>query len=296
MPELPEVESLRLSLEPYIINQTIKSITITKAKLVYSTGTKRIPDESKANEFIQGLTNQKIKSLTRVNKNIILETSDGKILLIHLKMTGQLVYQSDTETVSGGHPIKLEERLPNKHSHIIFELEHGTLFYNDTRQFGYLLYYPSMMALEFDQHFVKLGLDPFDVNFTSEYLARKLKESSGTIKQLFLKNSVVCGLGNIYSDEVCFFAKIRPTRTCKSLKPNEVFRVYDGIQEILAKAIDEGGSSIANYLLADGSRGNYANYHKVYNRAGKNCFVCDKILRKTVHAARTTVYCIKCQK
>jgi formamidopyrimidine-DNA glycosylase len=296
MPELPEVESLRRSLEPFILNQTIKQITITKPKLVYSNGTKRIEDDAKTHEFINGLEGQKIKSLDRVNKNIVLETFSGKVVLIHLKMTGQLVYQNETEIIYGGHPIRLEEKLPNKHSHIIFELENGTLFYNDTRQFGYLLYYPSMIALEFDKHFDKLGLDPFDNNFTSNYLANKMKVTSGTVKQMFLKNSVVCGLGNIYSDEVCFYAGVRPTRTCKSLKDNEIFRIYDGIKEILTKAIDEGGSSIANYLLGDGSRGNYANYHKVYNRAGKECLTCGKILKKIVHASRTTVYCIKCQK
>ena len=296
MPELPEVESLRKSLKPYIINQTIKGITINKPKLVYSKGTKRLEDEFKTNEFINGLINQKIKSLERINKNIILETYAGRILLIHLKMTGQLVYQSETQTISGGHPIRLEDKLPSKHSHIIFELENGTLFYNDTRQFGYLLYYPSAEALENDKHFDKLGLDPFDPEFTLNYLGKKLRNSSGTIKQLFLKNSVVCGLGNIYYDEVCFYAGVYPFRTCKSLKKNETLKIYKGIKEILTKAIDEGGSSIANYLLADGSRGNYAAFHKVYNQAGKECFICGKILKKIVHVSRTTVYCTKCQK
>ena len=297
MPELPEVESLKRSLEPYVKGQIIQSITITKPKLVSSNGTVRIPNQTKVDEFITQLVGEKIVALNRRVKNLIFEFQSGKILLVHLKMTGQLIYRSNAgETVTGGHPIQITDSLPSKHSHLIFGLTDGTLFYNDTRMFGYLLYYSSYQNMLDDKHFANVGLEPLGEDFSQDYFVIEFKKQSGTIKKNFLENKVVVGLGNIYSDEVCFRAGVKPTRTCKSLTKPELKKVFEAIKYILPKAIDEGGSSVANYLLADGSKGNYARYHQVYNRGGKECYKCGKILKKVVLGGRTTVFCTACQK
>jgi len=306
MPELPEVESLKRSLVPFILGQTISKIEIFKPKLVSSKGTVRQPLEAKVVEFIKELTGQKIVEIQRIAKNLLFHFESGKILLIHLKMTGQLVYQAKSEKpkggsqnsiiISGGHPIELSTmQLPNKHSHVIFTLESGTLYFNDTRMFGYLLYYPNIQSLQAEEHFKDLGVDPFDPGFNLRDFSRNLKSRKSKLKSVFLSQGVVIGLGNIYADEVCFAAGVRPDRPCNSLKDAEIKKIFDAINVIIPLAVDLGGSSIANYLLADGSRGNYAREHKVYNRAGKPCLVCGHTLEKMIINTRTTVFCPVCQ-
>ena len=211
-------------------------------------------------------------------------------------MTGQLVYQpSFGNSVFGGHPIENPEGLPSKHSHIILEMDGGTLFYNDTRMFGYLLYYPDYLAMQAEHDWSKLGQDPAVESFDKKQFISEFGNLSGIVKKNFLDGRGVVGLGNIYADEVCFDSGISPMRTNKSLNKKELQRVYDSILKIIPMAIEQGGSSIANYLLADGSRGNYAHYHKVYNRGGKNCLVCQRELKSIKLAGRTTVFCLNCQ-
>jgi len=298
MPELPEVESLRLSLIPFIRGQRIRKITVTKPKLVSNKGTKRIADESKVAEFIKNLTDETIVGVDRIAKNLIFQFQSTKVMVVHLKMTGQLVYQSHDKInlALGGHPIQESEtKLPNKHSHVVFELDNGTLFYNDTRMFGYLLYYPDFESLHTNDHFEDLGLDPADPNFTAEYFYKHLQKTSSSIKRIFLSQKIVVGLGNIYADEACFQARILPTRPGKSLKKKEVEKLWKAIVTIIPRAIQDGGSSVANYLLADGSRGNYARSHQVYGRGGLPCLVCGRKLIKIEEAGRTTIFCSYCQ-
>lgn len=298
MPELPEVESLIRSLKPYIIGKSIKSITVRKPKLVSGSGTVRKPLESKKQEFETQLTGSKIIDITRVAKNIIIHLNTRQIILIHLKMTGQLVYQDENQnTVLGGHPIELSEsKLPNRHSHIIFKLNQGNLYYNDIRMFGYVLLYSSLDEIYKLGHFDKIGLDPFDINFTAEYLYKKLKTKKSKLKTILLSQSIVTGLGNIYVDEVCFFAGVLPYRIANTLTEKEVNKIYEAIIYIIPKAVNMGGSSIANYIMADGSRGTYAREHKVYGKAGKLCFKCEKPLKKIIINGRTTTFCKFCQK
>lgn len=299
MPELPEVESLRRSLLPYIIGQKIIKVQVFKPKLVSDKGTMRTESADKVKQFELELTGEYIKSLDRRAKNLILTTFSGKIILIHLKMTGQLVYKShdpNQEAVVGGHPIAISQiEVPNKHSHIIFELEQGSLYFNDTRMFGYLLYFPSLSALDSENHFESLGAEPFPETFSLEYFKKAMSGRKGNLKALFLGQEVVVGLGNIYCDEVCFDAGILPTRSVDSLKTKEIEKLYYSILKILDLAVEAGGSSVANYLLGDGSKGNYAKQHKVYNKGGKECLVCGNKLFSQKLAGRTTVYCKFCQ-
>ena len=187
------------------------------------------------------------------------------------------------ETISGGHPIELSEKqLPNKHSHIIFELEGGTLYYNDTRMFGYLLYYPSAAAFEAENHFGMLGIEPLDRGFTAAYLKDALVGKKGKIKAVLMDQKAVTGLGNIYADESLFAAGIRPDRSAASLTFREIKKLHTAIQDIIRRAIGAGGSSVATYRLLDES--------------GTPCPRCRRPLQKTVIQSRTTVFCPHCQR
>lgn len=301
MPELPEVESLRLSLIPRIVGSTIQKVRVLMPKLVSSKGTTRTVSNTKVAEFINGLEDTKIVSINRRAKNLIFNLSSGGILLVHLKMTGQLAFKSNKNShdkaVIGGHPIQESELvLPNKHSYIIMQLDNGNLYYNDVRQFGYLLYFKSLEVFEAEGHFENLGLEPLDQEFIWQDFYTKIKGKTGNIKKLFLDQTVVVGLGNIYADEVLFRAGVLPTRNTNSLTKVEIKKIFEAILVILPKAVNMGGSSVANYIMADGSRGTYAHEHMVYGRGGKECLVCGTILQKTVIASRTTVFCPECQK
>src|SRR3989344_2792626 len=193
--------------------------------------------------------------------------------------------------------IRLSETvLPNPHTRLIFGLDKGILYYNDTRMFGYLLYYPSEAHRDKAGHFRNLGLEPLDAAFTPAYFRGSLRARKARLKSVLMDQAVVTGLGNIYADEVCFLAKVRPNRRASSLSDKEIGRLHRAILVILPKAIAAGGSSVVSYRLADGSRGNYAREHKVYGRAGEKCFRCGSVLKKTAINNRTTVFCAKCQK
>jgi formamidopyrimidine-DNA glycosylase len=299
MPELPEVEALRLGLEKKIVNKKILKIKVLKPKIVYSSGTVRRIDKKKVNEFINGVINKKIKSIKRLAKNLIIYLNDDSVLVIHLKMTGQLVFVNNKkEKTFGGHPINdtFTKNLPNKHTCIIFELDSGILYYNDIRMFGYVLYYKNILEAKRKGHFKNIGLEPFDKNFTLTHFKKELKNKKKNIKSVLLDQSIVNGAGNIYSDEICFASHVLPSKSCASLSDKEMTLIYNNLKKILSLAIAHGGSSISDYLLADGSRGNYARLHKVYGRAGEKCKVCKNILQKIIVAGRTTVYCTNCQK
>ena len=140
------------------------------------------------------------------------------------------------------------------------------------------------------------GLEPLSKEFNLINFKKVLKGKKGNLKTMLLSQKIVAGLGNIYADEACFESGILPTRTVNSLSEKEIKKLFLAIKRILKLAVKEGGSSVANYLLADGSKGNYAKYHLVYQKAGQPCSVCQTILEKTIIGSRTTVYCPVCQK
>ena len=293
MPELPEVESIRLGLRKSILDKKFLSVKVLEGKIVASHSNIRVGSKSKTKNFIQNIIGKKIKDITRRAKNIIISLEDDSIILVHLKMTGQLIF----EGAPTAHPT------PSKHTHIVFELENGILNYNDTRKFGYVLYYKNLSAAIDNNHFQKIGLEPFDKNFTQEYFESeieklKIKKSIKNIKTVLLEQSIVVGCGNIYSDEVCFASNVLPSRPCSSLNKIELENIYNNIKYILTEAIRVGGSSISDYKLSDGSKGGYVDQHKVYGKAGQICSTkcCNSVLEKIIISGRATVYCARCQK
>ena len=299
MPELPEVENLRMGLAKNILNQKILNVEITKPKLVSGKGTLRKISLKRKTEFINGVVGEKFIAVERRAKNLIFKLTHEKIIIAHLKMSGQFVYQrkSGQNAIMGGHPIELSEtELPNKHSHIIFKLSSGVLYYNDTRMFGYVLYYPNTKTFEAENHFAMYGVEPLSPEFSSKYFFESLKNKKGKIKAVLMDQKIVTGLGNIYVDESLFEAKIRPDRPALSISKKEAEKLHKAIIRIIKRAIKVGGSSVATYRLLDNTRGNYAREHKVYGKDGKMCLNCKKLLTKIIVAGRTTIFCENCQK
>lgn len=298
MPELPEVENLRRGLDEKIAGQKILQVIVKKPKLVSGKGNIRKASYKKVSEFKEGLYGEIFINVERRAKNLIFRFASGKVLLVHLKMSGQFAYRgTNKEKIIGGHPIQIsEDTLPNSHTHVIFTMNNGTLFYNDTRMFGYLLFYPSVSAFEKANHFELYGMEPLDPKFTTKYLIEALKKKKNKIKSLLMNQDVVTGLGNIYADETLFEAGILPNRIASTLKKREIEKLHKAIIRIIKRAVKLGGSSVATYRLLDLSQGNYAREHKVYGRSGKPCVICGTILKKELIQNRTTVFCSKCQK
>ncbi len=309
MPELPEVEALRRGLVQRIVGSKILKVEVRQEKIISGKGTTRKASKVKTSEFINGLEGKKILGIDRRAKNLIFNLDKESIILVHLKMTGQLVFKPSSSknltpdprgsgVVFGGHPIlETEMSLPHKHTHIIFTLDNGTLYYNDVRQFGYVLYYNDKNILEKENHFEGVGIEPFDKNFTLKYFTENIKNKTTPIKKLLLDQTVVVGCGNIYCDEVLWASSVLPQRPGNKIKVDEAKLIYENIKRILNKAIESGGSSVANYLLADGKRGNYADFHMAYKKEGTRCQFkvgkkqCSGTIKKITFAGRGTHFC-----
>lgn len=297
MPELPEVENLRRGLFRAVRGRRITRVIVRKPKLVSGKGNVRTASARKAAEFARRLTGDTVIGVERLAKNLIFRMESGAVVVAHLKMSGQFAHQDgDRRPLTGGHPIELSEHeLPNKHTHIIFELDRGVLYYNDTRMFGYVLWYPDYERAR-EAHFAKMGPEPLGPRFTLKYFRSALAASGAKLKSVLMGQSIVTGLGNIYADEACFAAGVRPDRRANSVTGPEAAKLRAAIIKILKRAIATGGSSVSTYRLLDMSRGNYAREHHVYGRAGKPCVKCGRPLSKMTIQSRTTVFCGHCQK
>ncbi len=282
MPELPEVETIRRGLEKVLIGQKIRSVDVRFIKLFHGS-----PDT---------LKNQTITEISRRSKVLIIQLSES-VILIHLKMTGQLIYVPNRgEAIVGGHPDKVYSmNLPHKHSHIIFELDKGTLYFNDLRKFGWVKSYPDIESAAHE--FTNLGTEYTWPEYTLEYLKKKLtRRQNVTIKQALLEQSLVAGVGNIYADETLFCAKIRPTRKVKDVKPAEIKKIFDCIPQVFELSLKHGGTSSQNYVQPDGSLGSYLEFANVYKREGQPCKTCGDPIERIKISGRSSHFCPSCQK
>lgn len=304
MPELPEVENLRRGLVKTVKGQTVKSVLIRWPKLVSGRGSMRKASAAAVRQFIRGVAGRKIAGVERRGKNLIIVLSGGGRVVVHLKMSGGFRYhpggkwgKSGSETSAGRRrrqSKQAEALLPGKHDHIIFRLSKGTLIYNDTRKFGYLIYYPGASAAE--SHFAGIGVEPLSQEFTPLYLDKALKKKHSRIKTVLMSQSVVAGLGNIYCDEALFLAGVRPMRRASALKPAEMKKLHRVIRQVLSRAIKLGGSTVFTYRTMEGKRGRYADERWVYGRAGDECRRCGARLIGIRINNRATTYCPKCQR
>lgn len=237
-----------------------------------------------------------IESVTRRAKLLLFGLTSGYTLLIHLKMTGQLVWRSKQGRLrAGGHPIAGVTEVPNKYTYITFKLHDGArLYYNDVRQFGYFKIIPTK---QLKAEFSLLGPEPLAANFKDSDLRQRLsRRSRTTIKAALLNQQVVAGLGNIYVDESLYTARIKPTRRVSSLRPAEIHKLWQSIRQVLTRAVAARGTSFSDYRDAHGRPGGYWARRLVYGRAGEPCLNCGRAIKKIVTAGRGTHYCAHCQK
>lgn len=284
MPELPEVETIVRDLDKKLKNKKIISVKSLDKKVFQLTS-----------GDVKNILGKKIKAVSRRAKMIIFDL-DNYFLIVHLKMTGQLVYQTKTSLIVGGHPIvNKDKKLPNKFSRVIFKFnDKGTLYFNDVRRFGWIKLLAKNKFIEFKNN---LGVEPLSSDFTLEYFNKFLSHKSKTsIKQALLDQKYISGIGNIYADESLFKAQIKPFRKVATLNPKEIKKLWRAIPEILKFAIKHRGTSFNDYVDASGEAGNFIKYLKVYGRGGEKCKNCGEPIKKIKLGGRGTHWCDKCQK
>ncbi|GIW59812.1 MAG: formamidopyrimidine-DNA glycosylase [Patescibacteria group bacterium] len=272
MPELPEVETVRRGLEKYLLGKVILGGEILLPRVFRGD--------------LSELRERSVVSVGRRGKLLMLELSEEVFLLIHLRMTGQLLLHSKI----GGRV------LPDKHTRVVLELKGERLYFQDQRTFGYM---EVLKKAELERHsFLKLlGKEPLSEEFQLEHwkemLARNRKR---VLKSFLLDQHFIAGIGNIYADEACFRAEILPWRKIESLELEEAEALYKGVREVLSLGLDLGGASAVNYVDVSGGRGDFMGVAMVYRQQGKPCRKCGTVIQKRVVAGRGTHWCASCQR
>ena len=289
MPELPEVETVRLGLQEFLPGQAILSINTDWAN--------SLPI---ADELIENyLLNAKVESVKRRGKLIIMPLTSKYSLLIHLKMTGQLVYRPNSgKGFGGGHPSdSLIDKLPNKSTRVTIKLSDGILFFNDQRKFGWVKLEKSQGLYRNNAFLSKLGPEPLEDSYTFELFNDAIQRHPNTsIKAAILDQTVLAGVGNIYADESLFAARIHPLTKAGLVSTIKLKRLYKSIREVMSLSISLGGSSDRNYVNAKGNKGSYLKFAKVFRKEGSPCPECGGVIKKIRAAGRGTHICPRCQK
>lgn len=273
MPELPEVETVRNVLDPQLRGRRVAEIAAMRPEIVIR------PEFS---EFRREVVSSVIRGMGRRGKFLLVHLDSGATVILHLRMTGQLL------CVPADFPVK-------PHTHVIFELDGGTeLRFTDARRFGRFWL---VRAGEEDTFsgIGKLGPEPFDETFSPEYLEQKLGKSTAPVKQKLLDQSVVAGIGNIYGDEALFDAKIRPQTPARGITKKGWKEIAAAVRGVLARAI-AGNAVTPSEYLADGGNDYRHNDFYVYGRGGEPCRVCGTAIERVKISGRTSCYCRKCQK
>ena len=277
MPELPEVQTIVSELKNEIIGKKIVDVKINLAKM------------------LQGDTSQiighKITNISRRAKLLIFKLDKDLNLLVHLKMTGQLIYLP-----AGKDKTKVGERI-NKYTHLIFKLSDGSrLLFNDLRQFGWVKIFGTE-DLEKAINKEKYGPEPLSKEFTLAKFQQMLAQKpNAKIKPLLMDQSFIAGIGNIYSDEILYFAKVHPLKKVKDLNQKDIEKIYEGILKILRAAMLAKGTSIDTYRRTTGEKGTYALKRQVYQRKKLPCYHCQSKVQTVKIGGRTAHFCPKCQK
>ncbi len=268
MPELPEVETIKNELAPYIVGRTIAGVEIFWDRMV------RKPS---VEEFRTRLAGERIVGLGRRGKYLLFHLSGGETLVIHLKLTGSLWQDSPPEG----------DRFVRATIHLD---QGGHIYFRDPRKFGKMWLVPDAALAT-----GKLGPEPFEPGFTAAVLEARLKKRSIPIKTAILDQGVLAGVGNLYADEALFEAKIHPMRPADSLTSAQIKRLYTAILSVLRRGIDNRGASVENYYRPDGAKGKAHTEFKVARRAGDPCPRCGTTIEYMKVRTRGTYFCPKCQ-
>jgi formamidopyrimidine-DNA glycosylase len=274
LPELPEVETVTADLRPHLVGRTIAGCDLRFPTIV------RHPSPA---AFAAGLTGRRFEAMSRRGKYILHHLDSGELLVVHLGMTGQWRY------------VAADTAEPD-HLHAVLTLDDGfQLRYRDVRRFGRLLL-GSEQELVGDRKMPRLGPEPIDPTFTATDLYRRLHVRRAPLKALLLDQMVVAGVGNIYADEACFQARVRPDRAANTLSRPAVGRLRQALDESLRRAILNRGSSVSDYRDAWGEAGRQQEELQVYGRGGQPCLRCGRPLALVRLAGRSTVFCRRCQR
>jgi len=289
MPELPEVETVRLGLAAALKGRRLQRVLAKRDDL-------RVPFPP---DFARRLTGRRVTQLRRRAKYLLLDLDNGETLVIHLGMSGRLTVHGAKAPLKPG---RFHNKAPEdgsgegKHDHVVFETDDGTrIVFTDHRRFG-LMTLADTGALDSHSLFAGLGPEPLDEAFTPEALSAALKGKRTPIKSALLDQRVVAGLGNIYVCEALFRARISPKRLAASVAGARAARLVPAIKAVLRAALKAGGSSLRDYAKADGELGYFQHHFAVYDREGKPCSNCGTPIKRIVQAGRSTFYCPNCQK
>lgn len=268
MPELPEVETIKNELVPYVRGKRITDVAVYWSRTI-----SRPPAE----ELCARLTGQEIKGLARRGKYLIFRLGNGESLIIHLRMTGALLVKPASDE-------------PDQYVRAVIRLDGLALHFRDPRKFG------KMWLVDDENEVVgSLGPEPLGKGFTPEVLAQLLAHRTAPVKALLCDQSLIAGVGNMYADEALFRAGIHPMRSGKSLSAEEIKWLHHAIQEVLRRGIRNKGASVTNYFRPDGAKGDAHKEFRVAHRGGEPCPVCGTPIERTVVRQRGTYFCPRCQ-
>ncbi|MCK5888356.1 MAG: bifunctional DNA-formamidopyrimidine glycosylase/DNA-(apurinic or apyrimidinic site) lyase [Methylococcales bacterium] len=272
MPELPEVETTCRGIRPHIVGKTVKTVIVRQNQLRW-----KVPDD--LSEVLQGLT---ITRVFRRAKYCLLETNQTSTIILHLGMSGSLRITDQQQAVG-------------KHDHVEFVFTDGTLLrFNDTRRFGAVLYTDQPIA---EHKLIKsLGPEPLLDTFTGEHLYQLSRGKKSAVKGFIMDGHHVVGVGNIYASESLFMAGIHPTRQAGRISLKRYQKLVACIKRVLQQAIEQGGTTLRDFVNEEGKPGYFQQSLSVYGRTGEACFHCDSFIEQVKIAQRASYYCRKCQR
>lgn len=287
MPELPEVETVRLQLLHKILDRRLKRVEVFASKSVADN-----------NQFAEILKGKSFSDIDRIGKLLIfhLAKENDLFLLAHLKMTGQFFFRDQAGVSGGGHSMTTADtrELPGKHTRVAFYFTDGSsLYFNDMRMFGYI---KLATAEEVARAKARFGQEPIADSFDTELFASSLKRRKTPIKAALLDQTFIAGLGNIYVDEALFASAVRPTRRADKVTKKEACAIAEASGAVMKKSITVGGTTFQHFADTGGEKGNYSDYLQVFGKQNTPCPKCQTLIKKIRVAGRGTHYCPKCQK
>ena len=288
MPELPEVEVVKRSLERKIRNKIIKNVKIIDGSLRYKVNKKKA----------YKLIGKKIIKITRRSKFLIFKTNSKLFMLVHLGMTGKFFFQNKShKKIKTSFYYQIDKKDHN-YDKIIFSFQNKKkLIYNDVRKFGFVKFFLNKNYLNIS-HIKKLGPEPLEKQFNYTYFKKNISGRNRSIKNILMDQKFVSGLGNIYVNEILFASRVKPTRTVVKLNDFEIREIIKNIKKILKKAITFGGSTIKDFSSENGKKGVFQQHFKVYDRRGEKCsnIDCNDTVLRTFISNRSSFFCKNCQK
>jgi len=282
MPELPEVESVKLQLQKYLVGHKIDKVEVRNSRIFQGD--------------VKDVEGTKVKDIRRFAKVLAIDLDNGNTLVIHIKLTGQLIYRGINLKKPDTLSKKVTDGLGGKHTHVILHLDRNSkLFYNDVRRFGWIKVTQSSKLKVQNEFIKKLGPEPFK-DLTVEYFRQMLSKTKRAIKVVLMDQSKIGGVGNIYANDALWLAKVNPKKSSSELSDEEIKKLYKAIHEVLKNGLKYGGASELAFVTPDGAEGKYQDHTLAYGHEGQLCSRCKKAkFTKYFLGGRGTYWCPACQ-